>query len=635
MADWRPAMAPRVTDRGTLFQVWSSAAERVFLHLYDAGDDAEPRRTLEAGRRPGNRFEVFVPGAGHGQLYAWAVDPSQPLVDPWALAVAGPARFGDRRGAVRKSVVIDVAPPRDWERPRTPWPDSIVYEVHVRGFTRHPSANVEHPGTYRGLAEKAEYLRDLGVTAVELLPVHEFDETEVDRAPDLYNFWGYSPVAWLAPMRRYAAAAAEPDGPVREFREMVLALHRAGIEVILDVVFNHTAELDATGPTWHFRALDDAAYYLRQPRTGDYADLTGCGNTVRAQHEAVRTLVRDALRWWVHGMGVDGFRFDLAAILCRDVDGKLLAHPPLIEEIERDPMLEGTHLIAEAWDAAGGYLVHEWPGGPRWAVWNDRFRDDVRRAWLDAPKKAPVLATRLCGSSDVFGGHRPPRSLNFVTAHDGFTLRDAVSFSHRHNIANLEGNRDGHGHEVSANHGAEGPTKDPDVSARRERARRNLVASLLLAQGVPMLLAGDERGRTQLGNNNAYCHDSELTWVDWDDDDRDFRRFVRGLVRLRKQHADLRRAAFLDHDDVTWLGPDERPPRWTEGADAFGYRLDGVLVLVNPSAKERHFALPGGPWGVAVNTAAPPPVDYQAPPEPLEGATFTAKPKSLVVLVAT
>jgi glycogen operon protein len=421
----------------------------------------------------------------------------------------------------------------------------------------------------------------------------------------------------MAPHRRYAAAAGDLDGPLREFREMVLALHRAGIEVIVDVVFNHTAELDAAGPTLHLRGLDDEMYYLRDD-AGDYADLSGCGNAVRAQHPTVRTLIRDALRWWVHGLGVDGFRFDLATILARDENGELMDEPPLLREIEHDPALKGVHLIAEAWDAAGGYRVADWPGGERWAVWNDRFRDDVRRAWLQGDGEA--LAVRLAGSADLFPDG-PLRSLNYVTAHDGFTLRDAVSYAERHNLENGEENRDGHAHEVSANHGVEGPSDDPEVRAARERARRNLVASLLLARGVPMLLAGDELGRTQRGNNNAYCHDSDLTWIDWTglETDADFGRFVRGLLRLRRDHAG---------QELTWV---------QEGETAFAYRLGDLLVLVNTGDDEVSFDLPKeGGWKVVVDTAAAPPGDFAQPKSATacKPGTLPVTSESLVVLMS-
>jgi len=640
--EWFPPLAPLPERGGTTFRVVARRPESLLLQLYDHPGQAAPARTIELDartHRQGEIWEAFVEGVGEGQLYTWAVDEDRPLLDPCALLVSGPTHFGsddpDRprppladlnRDARCKSVVVAPAPVT-WTRPRTPWHESIVYELHVRGFTRQGGE-----GTYRALARKAEYLRDLGVTAVELLPVQEFDETEVRRGESLFNFWGYSPVGWFAPQRRYAATAAEVLGPLREFREMVQAFHAAGLQVILDVVFNHTAELGVTGPTWSLRGLDDDLYYLHELRTGDYVDLTGCGNTVRAQHPTVRGTILHALRWWVHGMGVDGFRFDLAAVLARDITGSIVAKPPLLREIEEDPWLRPAHLIAEAWDGGGGYLVDRWPAGPRWAVWNDRFRDDVRRAWLDKAPEAGRLATRLSGSSDLFAAHGPPRSLNYVTCHDGFTLLDAVSYARKHNDANAESNHDGHHAEVSANHGAEGPSDDAAVRAARDRARRNLVATLLLSQGVPMLLGGDELGRTQQGNNNAYCHDSALTWVDWDglERDHDFYRFVKGIVQLRRDTPGLMRQAFLDEDDITWLAPGGGVVDWAHAA--FAYRLDHLFVMVNLRDTAETFTLPPGHWRSVVNTAAEPPFDCVEHGLAIAGHTLALPARSLVVL---
>ena len=631
---WFPPLAPLPSAAGTHFRVLCRDTDTLHLLLYDRLEDRRPARTvtLEArAHRQGEIWEVFVPGAGEGQLYAWAKDPERPLLDPYSLLTAGPAP-GDlpplrqaNRGARFKSVVVG-PPSVAWERPLADRSASIVYELHVRGFTRGGSG-----GTYRDLAAKAEYLRDLGVTAVELLPVHQFDADEVRRAPGLVNFWGYSPIAWLAPHRQYAAG-----DPVAEFREMVRAFHATGIQVILDVVFNHTGELDSEGPAFSWRGLADEVYYLRELRTGEYANLTGCGNTVRAQHPAVRAMIRHALRWWVHGMGVDGFRFDLASILARDVNGSVTTKPPLLREIEEDSWLREATLIAEAWDAADGYLVGNWPGGTRWSVWNDRFRDDVRRAWTRPDGDAAHLATRLSGSSDLFKGFGPVRSVNYVTCHDGFTLMDAVSYSRRHNDANMEDGRDGNGSEVCANHGVEGPCDDLAVRGARDRARRNLVATLLLAQGVPMLLGGDEIGRTQRGNNNAYCQDNEISWVDWSglERDADFLRFVKGLVRFRRDTSALRRERFLTDEDVTWFGADGGAVDWK--GRVFGYHLKpAVVVLVNLTDAPVSFTLPADlKLRLIADTAAAPPGDF------IDGGTRWEKPgyeaagKSLVLFRA-
>jgi glycogen operon protein len=684
---WFPTLSPRLADGGARFRAVSRSASSLRLLLYDSPRDPLPAREIaldpERDRR-GDVWELFVPGVRPGQAYLWKCEGARgiagPLLDPFALAYSGPERFGCddparqlaprppralvNAGAAWKSLVVDPPPPPGWNRPRTPLSDTLLYELHVRGFTRGAKSGVSAPGTYRGLAEKVPYLKELGITAVELLPVHEFDETEMrprgaELGTPLVNVWGYSPIGWFSPNRRYAAAAAEPLGPIAEFREMVAAFHAAGIEVILDVVFNHTAEMDETGTPWHFRGFDDDLFYLKQG--GRYANHSGCGNTVQAHPPAVRLVVLEALRWWMHGMGVDGFRFDLASILCRDGEGRILAHPPLLREIEEDPWLSGAKIIAEPWDAGGGYLVGRWPGGPRWSVWNDRFRDDTRRAWLLEPRLAGVLASRLSGSSDLFPEAGPLRGINFVTSHDGFTLADTVSYSRRHNRANGEEGRDGNGSEPSWNHGVEGPAASPAIRAAREVARRNLAATLLLSQGVPMLLAGDEFGRSQAGNNNAYCHDGELSWVDWRgrESDAPFHRFLSGLVRLRRRHASLRRPGFLagaDHDgdgvpDVAWFGPSGQGMRWEEERGLFAFRLSGargetgaaadepdLCLLVNLLPDAREFLLPPDregriAWRILVETAALPPADLHdplsAPPAP---PRFPLPPRSLALL---
>jgi len=680
-----PPLSPLVGAEGTLFRTLALAPQGLSLLLYDDPRATRPGRAIALDPRRdrcGDVWEVFVPGVGAGQHYLWAVDADRPLLDPWALAVSGPERFGSdgpararvpfserNRHAEFKSVVV-APPPRMPAPPLRPWGDSVLYELHVRGFTRDPGSGVAAPGSYRGLAEKARYLADLGVTAVELLPVHEFDETETRVGANLFNFWGYSPVAWFPPNRRYASAAsaARPEGPQEEFRAMVAAFHAAGLEVIVDLVFNHTAELDANGPTLSLRGLDDRLYYLRDPLSDAYANHSGCGNTVRAQHPTVRALIRHAMRWWAHALGADGFRFDLAAILCRDERGALTVDPPLIREIESDPWLKGRRLIAEPWDATGAHLVERWPGGPRWAVWNDRFRDDVRRAWLTgakgaAARAAGALATRLCGSSDLFA-QGPGRGINYVTSHDGFTLLDCVSYARRRNDANGEGGRDGFAHEISNAHGTiEGGDASPEVRRARDRSRRNLMASLLLSQGVPMLLGGDELGRTQQGNNNAYCQDNAVSWVDWQglETDAAFHRFVRGLLRFRASTPLLRRRIFLAGSaggpggaDVLWYAPDGRRLDWDRDAGTFAYVLSGdpevsgapdetadLLVLVNLLDEERPYRLPpdrhgAREWRVIVDTAVEPPGDFhdaaQAPLWP--ESTYALQPRSLVVAVA-
>ncbi|MEM8883888.1 MAG: alpha-amylase family glycosyl hydrolase [Planctomycetota bacterium] len=548
----RPPRAPRVTPEGTTFFVTARDAPRVFLLLDD--------RVL-----PFEDGELFVPDVRPGQHYAFAVDPALPLVDPHALLLD--------RSHRHPSVVAPPVEPIAWQRPGHELADAVIYELHVRGFTMR--ADVAHPGTYGALGERARYLRDLGVTTVELLPVHEFDETE-----NHGNYWGYSSWTWFAPNRRYAIT-----DPIAEFRAMVQALHAHDIEVVLDVVYNHTAEQDAAGPVLHLKALDFTHAY-------EPADRTGCGNTVNLADPVMMRMVLDSLRWWHHGMGVDGFRFDLATVLSDE----------LIRAIETDPALRDAHLITEPWDAGGGYRVGDWPGHERWVVWNDRYRDDVRRFWLEENHGAGLLATRLSGSSDLFS-QGPPRSLNFISAHDGFTLRDMVSYDEKHNLANGEQNRDGRDHEPSWNHGVEGETDDPAIRAARARTQRNLLATLLLSQGVPMLVAGDERDRTQGGNNNPYNQDNETSWLDWSAGDPTF---VKELIALRRSHRVFRRRVFKRDEDVDWFGPEGAPADWDATPARLGYHLKGeraCYVAFNRSNESCRFALPAGrPWRLRLTT---------------------------------
>jgi len=604
-----PPLAPLPSTEGTLFQVLAEGSQRVRLLLVDAQG---VERSLDTQQR-GSVREVFVAGVGAGQRYAWLTDDDPtPLLDPSAVTVTGDAKFGQRAGRLW-SVVSNPPGAIDWQRPRSALADGLVYEMHVRGFTAG--------GTYADVAARIDHLQALGVTAVELLPVHEFDECEVT-TPGLVNFWGYSPIAWNAPMSRYARS-----DPIGEFRAMVRALHAAGIQVLIDVVYNHTGEQGADSALWHFKRLNPNAY-LRDA-DGELLNLTGCGNTVHAAHPWMRRMIVDSLRWWHHGLGVDGFRFDLATIFTRDERGSLDPNAALIRDIESDPWLTDAHLIAEPWDAGGGHLVRNWPGNERWGVWNDSYRDDVRRAWLEVGHAGGTLARRIKGSADLFP-QGPTRSLNFITAHDGFTLADVVSYEHKHNGANGERGRDGRDHEPSANHGVEGPTSSREIRARRDTARRNLMASLFLSQGIPMITAGDEIGRSQRGNNNGYCHDSELSWIDWSGIEKDaaFLRFVQGVSRLRASSPLLRRARFLTDADIDWLGPDGADVDWDAEPGRFGYRLHGkpsgdsdLLVLINLGDAPCTFAMPADArWATVVDTAAPPPADFFEPDDaPLLG----------------
>jgi glycogen operon protein len=504
----------------------------------------------------------------------------------------------------------------------------VIYETHVRGLTVHPSSVTSSPGTFLGVIEKIPYLRELGITAIELMPVQAFNTHEIDRNDStsggrLRNYWGYNPVALFAPHPGYAGDAV-PGAALHAFKTMVLELHRAGIEVILDVVFNHTGEAGEGGPTYSFRGLDNVIYYMLSPDKRHYADYAGTGNTLNCNHPVVRSLIVDCLRYWVTHFHIDGFRFDLASILGRDPSGRPLSNPPLLEQIAEDPLLRDVKLIAEAWDLGGAFQVGSFPG-QRWAEWNCHFRDDVRRFWRGDPGVTGAFATRLCGSADLYetNAETPLNSINFVTCHDGFTLNDLVSYTRKHNETNGEGNRDGVDENFSENNGVEGPTGDPEIEAIRLRQIRNTLASLLLSRGVPMILGGDEFRRTQHGNNNAYCQDNETSWVDWRlaAANSGLVRFVRGLIAFRRAHPVLAAERFYTADEITWLGPAGEAPDWHGPRNRIGCVIregDGaaLCLLFNGSHEPCAFALPPGTWAdwmVAVDTAVPPPFDIADP----------------------
>ncbi|HET8987248.1 MAG TPA: glycogen debranching protein GlgX, partial [Humibacillus sp.] len=555
-----PLGAHRV-DGGTNFSVWSRTASHIDLLLFDDVDDSRPSRTilLEPQRnRTASFWHVLVPDVEPGQLYAWRVhgafdpsaglrhDASALLLDPYGVGVAVPSRYDRMAGAragrdpstAMKSVVADLTA-FDWEKDTPlgrPFSRTVIYELHVRGFTAHPTSGLDGrlAGTYAGLVARIPYLQSLGITAVELMPVQAFDPQ--DAPPGLTNYWGYSPVSFFAPHAAYASTS-DPLGALDEFRTMVKELHRAGIEVILDVVFNHTAEGGPEGPTFCWRGLDNRAYYLLDAADqARYRDFTGCSNTLNANHSVVRRMTIDALHHWVDQMHVDGFRFDLASIMSRDTDGNPLANPPVIYQIESDPVLAGTKLIAEAWDGGGLYQLGTFVG-ERWREWNGKFRDDIRRFVRGDAGTVPLLPNRVLASPDLFRG-RPAEvehSINFVACHDGFTLNDLVSYSRKHNEANLFDNRDGTDADYSMNCGVEGESDDPAVEGLRLRQVKNLLGITLISMGVPMIAMGDEVRRTQGGNNNAFCQDNETSWFDWDLTERHagLRRFVRGLIDVR------------------------------------------------------------------------------------------------------
>jgi isoamylase len=669
-------------DGGVQFAVFSRRATAMRVLLYDSVDQADPAEQIELdpdANRWGDIWSIFIPGLNPGQLYHFQADgPNEPskgllfdgrarLIDPYAKALAGNF-LPSPDGILRPPKCVVVNDEFDWQGDRhlrRSLDESIIYETHVRGFTCDKSSKAAHRGTYLGLIEKIPYLQSLGVTAVELMPVFEFPLNDWDGRPlDRPNYWGYDPLAFFAPHRGYATNN-EPGCQVREFKEMVLALHRAGIEVILDVVFNHTAEGNQLGPTLSFKGLENRVYYMLENGGGSYRNYSGCGNTLNGNHPIVREMIFHCLRYWVHNYHIDGFRFDLASILSRNRDGELMPNPPVVESIGEDPLLADTKIIAEAWDAAGGYQVGAF-GSERWAEWNGHYRDDLRRFWRGDSNMVGPLATRLAGSSDLYqaGGRRPYHSINFITSHDGFTLNDLVSYNDKHNEANGEENRDGERNNNSYNYGVEGPTRRSGVEAVRLRQIKNMMASLLLSQGVPMLLAGDECRRTQSGNNNAYCQDNEITWFDWKliDKHESLRRFAAGLIAFRRAEPTVRQTNFLlgrpnrpdGLPDVSWFSPSGGEVDWSGesrslvcllGAappeDAHAPPNHHVLMFFHAGTDARHIVVPAVardiPWRKFIDTAAASPADiYPAldGPSPPSNGIVTLEPRSLVVFVA-
>jgi glycogen operon protein len=675
---------------GVNFALFSRHAAGVRLDLFDNPEDSRPARTviLDAFRnKTGDIWHVWLDGIRPGQLYGFRVagpylpregqryNPDKLLVDPYATALAllpgqdfGLARGYDPASPERDlslSEIDDaVIAPKcvvthadfDWQcdQPlRHPWETTVIYELHVRGYTIHPSAAVEFPGTYRGLTQKIPYLKDLGITAVELMPVHEFNESESTRVNPqtgerLKNYWGYDPIAFFAPKSSYANVRTG-GGPVLEFKEMVRAFHAAGIEVILDVVFNHTAEGSELGPTISLRGIDNAIYYWLEDNKRFYRDFTGTGNSVNAAHPIVRDFILDALRYWVTEMHVDGFRFDLASVLGRSRDGRVLADAPLLERIAEDPILRDTKLIAEAWDAAGAYQVGSF-STCRWTEWNGRFRDDVRRFWRGDEGMIGRFASRISGSSDLYegSGKGPESSVNFITCHDGFTLNDLVSYDRKHNDANGEDNRDGTSENLSANYGAEGETQDFTIERMRQQQIKNFLLTLAISRGVPMLLSGDEFRRTQRGNNNAYCQDNDMSWMDWSLLDRhhEIFRFARAVLTLRRDHPVLRREAFYSDKDIRWFDPNGDSPDWFDPRQkwlACLIRDQGgpqLYFMFNADTAPITFRLPtlpsNQPWRVAVDTGREPPGDFYAKGEEgvlLDPRNYVAETRSSVVLL--
>ncbi len=648
---------------GINFSVYSKNATSVTLVLYIPGDTKsiaefpfDPRFN-----RTGDIWHAFIQGLEQDIEYGYRVDQqlkfnkktkhfdsSEILVDPYARALSGGEIWGaiadekSNNGKHRQyhSVITDNSFDWGFDQPlNIPLAESIIYELHVRGYSQHKSSGVKYPGTYAGLIEKIPYLKELGITAIELLPINEF--SEIDSAlsnpltgEPLLNYWGYNSINFFAPKASYAHDNKN-GRQIDEFKTMVKAFHEAGIEIILDVVFNHTAEGDFRGPTLSFRGLDNSTYYLISPETGEYFNYSGCGNTLNCNHPVVRDLILDCLRYWVTEMHIDGFRFDLASILGRGQDGSVLSNPPLLERIAGDPILGKTKLIAEAWDAAGLYQVGSFPSYGRWAEWNGRFRDDIRKYVKGDSGMIKTLANRLIGSPDIYKDHGQQlgQSINFVTCHDGFTLADLVSYNDKHNEANGEDNQDGANDNNSWNCGVEGDSKglknSEKIELLRKRQIKNLITILLVSRGVPMILAGDEFGRTQKGNNNAYCQDNELSWIDWSlaNKNSDLLRFFRLLIKFRKQYHVLTdkisESIKIELDSIISHGVKPDKPDWSHESRCIALQiptaidhLNGVsdiYIAFNAYWKPLKFRLPELPrdkyWYLKLNTASDSPID--------------------------
>ena len=676
---------------GVNFVLFSRHATGVRLEFYQNPHDSSPGRVIDLDpvrHRTGDVWHVWVRGIAAGQLYGYRVsgpylpeeghrfNPHKLLLDPYARAIDGAENwdFLAARGYDSSSSLTDLSfstvddtatTPKcvfthdhfDWgidSPPKHSAADTVVYETHVRGFTIHPSSGVAHPGTFAGLTEKIPYLQDLGVTAIELMPVLEFNENESRRlnpvtGERLKNYWGYNPVAFFAPKQSYRIAV--PNGrQIEEFREMVKAFHCAGIEVILDIVLNHTAENDELGPTISLRGIDNSIFYMLQENgCRYYKNFSGVGNTLNANHPVVREFVRNALRYWVMHMHVDGFRFDLASILGRDEHGNVLRNAPLLEDIAEDPILRDVKLIAEAWDAGGAYQVGSF-STRRWTEWNGRFRDDVRRFWVGDAGMIGWFASRICGSSDLYrsSGKGPASSLNFVTCHDGFTLNDLVSYKLKHNDENGEFSHDGTDANYSDNCGVEGPSQDPGVEIMRNRLIKNFLLTLFVSRGVPMLLGGDEFRRTQRGNNNAYCQDNEVSWFDWSllAKHEEIHRFTRGMIAFRRAHPVLRKETFYTDADIEWFGPNGAPPGWTDpwqktfGCLILGKTEPDLFLLFNADTRSVDFYLPALPagkiWRLAVDTSRTSPDDLfdSGKEPPVQGQIgFRLEPRSSAILL--
>ncbi|MBX3044552.1 MAG: glycogen debranching protein GlgX [Candidatus Kapabacteria bacterium] len=645
-------------DKGTNFSLYSENAEGVELLIFDEHDDLIPIQTIRFDPKNNRTFHfwhVYVEGLKPGTHYNLRVygpnepykghrfNPNKVLLDPYCKGMTdsvfdrgAATQNHDNTSKALRSVIIDLRG-YDWEGDtpiNTPLKDSIIYEMHVGGFTRNPNSKVDNPGTFKAVIEKIPYLKELGVTAVELLPVFAFDDkTEIGRTPDgkpLYNYWGYSTISFFAPHASYCINP-ETGNHINEFRDMVKALHKAGIEVILDVVFNHTDEGNHQGPYFNFKGIDNSVYYFLVPGNNEYYfDYSGCGNTVKANHPAIEKFIFDCLRFWVEEMHVDGFRFDEGSILSRGEDGKPLEHPPLIWNLELDETFDNTKLIAEAWDAAGLYQIGSFPGY-RWSEWNGKYRDTLRKYLKGDSGIISQVATRIAGSADLYQHtrHKPTNSINFINCHDGFTMRDLVSYNCKHNEANGENNNDGVDDNMSWNSGLEGGSDDLNLEAFRKQRIKNFAALLMLSKGVPMLLSGDEVGKSQNGNNNVYCQNNETAWFDWNQTEinSDLFRFWKYMIEFRKSNPALMSEDFFSGQinsfglkDIEWHGVELNKPGWNDPQGkalaftiaSFTTNKPNIHVMVNMHYEELEFEIPflnGLTWFRFVDTSKKSPDD--------------------------
>ena len=699
-------MGATLMGTGVNFSLFSRNAEDVILILFDSAEKESPYREIKLdnkNNKSGDICHCFINGLKEGACYLYKVNgtylpqeglrfnPNKGLIDPYAKALTSlygwdmDASLGYNSEDQKKDLsfsrednisnqprCIVVSDNFDWQGDKPlnyPLRFSTLYETHVKGLTVNPNSAVVHRGTYLGVIEKIPYFKELGITSLEFLPIQEFNEMEYPRlnmrtGELLVNYWGYSTVAFFAPKGSYSYDS-NPGAQVQEFKTMVRELHKAGLEVILDIVFNHTAEGNEMGPTFSFRGLDNQIYYILNENRRYYQNYSGCGNTMNCNHPVVRQFIMDCLRYWVTEMHVDGFRFDLGSILGRDQQGRLMENPPTLELIAEDPVLRHTKIIAEAWDAGGAYQVGWFPGG-RWAEWNDRYRDDVRLFWRSDPGQTRHLATRLSGSSDLYlrDGRKPFHSINFITSHDGFTMRDLVSYNRKHNEENGEDNRDGSDNNQSYNNGEEGPSSDMIVEFIRDRLLKNFFATLMVSLGTPMILGGDEMGRTQGGNNNAYCQDNEISWYDWSllQKNSSLFRFVKEIIAFRKRHPGFMRPEFYTGrdgnynaiPDITWFDDAGKMPDWDDIGNCIAFRLDGsraeimadqddndFFVMFNSGHKKVLFsvcaAMEGKHWVRVVDTALPSPEDILLPGTEKELPSpdrYMVQARSMVILIS-